>query len=85
MWLGAAWLVARKARAAGTKPPARPTNVTTTHELADTYTLTGVEDVTLGYMTRNHHRALSAHDAGLAAFRPCLSTKGRKPVGRLLP
>jgi len=46
-----------------------------TRQLADTYSLIALEDLTLAFMTANHHLALSAHDAGLAEFRQLLQYK----------
>jgi putative transposase len=46
-----------------------------TRQLADTYGLIALEDLTLSFMTANHHLALSAHDAGLATFRQLLEYK----------
>jgi transposase len=34
-----------------------------------------VEDLSLAFMTRNRHLALSAHDAGLGMLRPLLDYK----------
>jgi putative transposase len=44
-------------------------------ELVNTYGLIGIEDLTLGFMTRNEHLSLSAHDAGLGMFRQLLTYK----------
>ena len=49
-----------------------------TRELAETHTLIAVEDLTLSFMTRNHHVALSAHDAGLGLFRQLLESKAEE-------
>ena len=46
-----------------------------TRQLADTYSLIALEDLTLAFMTANHHLALSAHDAGLAEFQQLLAYK----------
>jgi putative transposase len=47
-------------------------------DLVDTYSLIGLEDLTLGFMTRNHHLALSAHDAGLGEFQQLLAYKAEE-------
>jgi putative transposase len=47
----------------------------TSRQLVDTYSVIGVEDLTLGFMTQNHHLALSAHDAALGMLRPMLAYK----------
>jgi len=47
----------------------------TTRQLVDAYTLIAIEDLSLGFMTHNHHLALSAHDAGLGMFRRMLESK----------
>lgn len=41
--------------------------------LARTYGLMALEDLDLGFMLRNHHLALSAHDAGLGFFQKRLA------------
>ena len=46
-----------------------------THALVDTYDVIAIEDLTLAFMTRNEHLALSAHDAGLGMFRQMLEYK----------
>lgn len=46
-----------------------------TRKLVDTYGLIALEDLTLAFMTANHHLALSAHDAGLAEFSQLLAYK----------
>jgi len=46
-----------------------------TRQLADTYSLIALEDLTLAFMTANHRLALSAHDAGLAEFQQLLAYK----------
>jgi putative transposase len=46
-----------------------------TRELANTYGLIALEDLTLKFMTANHHLALSAHDAGLGEFQQLLQYK----------
>ena len=47
----------------------------TTRKLADTYSFIAIEDLNLTFMTRNHHLALSASDAGLGIFRQLLTYK----------
>lgn len=47
----------------------------TTHKLVENYSLIAMEDLTLGFMTRNEHLALSAHDAALGEFRQLLEYK----------
>lgn len=47
----------------------------TTRNLVRNYGLIALEDLTLGFMTRNAHLALSAHDAGLGQFQLLLSYK----------
>jgi putative transposase len=49
-----------------------------TRNLVDTYGLIGLEDLTLDFMTRNHHLALSAHDAGLGEFQQLLRYKAEE-------
>ena len=49
-----------------------------TRELAETHTLMAIEDLTLSFMTHNHHIALSAHDAGLGLFRQLLESKAEE-------
>lgn len=49
-----------------------------TRQLADTYSLIALEDLTLAFMTANHHLALSAHDAGLAEFQQLLAYKAEE-------
>jgi len=46
-----------------------------TYWLVHTYGLIGLEDLKLGFMTRNLHLSLSAHDAGLGAFQTLLCYK----------
>lgn len=46
-----------------------------TRRLADTYAVIAIEDLTLAFMTRNQHLALSAHDAALGEFRQLLEYK----------
>ncbi len=47
----------------------------TTRQLVDTYSLLALENLTLKFMTANHHLALSAHDAGLGEFQQLLAYK----------
>ncbi len=47
----------------------------TTHRLIKNYSIVAIEDLPLGFMTRNEHLALSAHDAGLGEFRQLLEYK----------
>ncbi|GAB4576310.1 MAG: RNA-guided endonuclease TnpB family protein [Anaerolineae bacterium] len=44
-------------------------------QLADTYGMIALEDLTLAFMTANHRLALSTHDAGLAEFQQLLAYK----------
>jgi putative transposase len=46
-----------------------------TRDLTATYSLIALEDLTLTFMTANHHLALSAHDAGLGEFQYLLQYK----------
>ena len=46
-----------------------------TRQLVDTYGLIALEDLTLAFLTANHHLALSAHDAGLGEFQQLLAYK----------
>jgi putative transposase len=46
-----------------------------THSLVHSYGLMVLEDLSLDFMLRNQHLALSAHDAGLGLFRQCLDYK----------
>ncbi len=46
-----------------------------TRHLVDTYSLIALEDLTLKFMTSNHHLALSAYDAGLGEFQQLLAYK----------
>lgn len=46
-----------------------------TRALVDAYDVIAIEDLTLAFMTRNGHLALSAHDAGLGLFRQMLEYK----------
>jgi len=50
----------------------------TTSHLVKTYAVIALEDLALGFMTRNSHLALSAHDAGLALFRQLLTYKAEE-------
>ncbi len=49
-----------------------------TRQLADTYSLIALENLTLAFMTANRHLALSAHDAGLAEFQQLLAYKAEE-------
>ncbi len=49
-----------------------------TRQLANTYGLIALEELTLDFMTRNHHLALSAHDAGLGTFQQLLGYKAEE-------
>lgn len=49
-----------------------------TRELVATYSLIALEDLTLRFMTANHHLALSAHDAGLGEFQQLLRYKAEE-------
>jgi len=49
-----------------------------TRQLAGTYSLIALEDLTLAFMTANPHLALSAHDAGLAEFQHLLAYKAEE-------
>ena len=49
-----------------------------TRKLAYTHSLIAIEDLTLGFMTRNGHLALSAHDAALGQFRQLLAYKAEE-------
>ncbi|NLX10162.1 MAG: IS200/IS605 family element transposase accessory protein TnpB [Chloroflexi bacterium] len=49
-----------------------------TRQLAETYSLIALEDLTLAFLTTNHHLALSAHDAGLAEFQQLLAYKAEE-------
>ena len=47
----------------------------TTRELVDTYSQIALEDLTLKFMTANHHLALSTYDVGMAEFQQLLAYK----------
>lgn len=47
----------------------------TTRQLVNTYSVIALENLTLKFMTANHHLALSAHDAGLGQFQQLLAYK----------
>ena len=49
-----------------------------TREMAEKYRLIALEDLTLAFMTRNPHLALSAHDAGLGEFQQLLGYKAEE-------
>jgi len=49
-----------------------------TRQLVDTYGSIAIENLTLGFMTRNKHLALSAHDASLGEFRQLLEYKAEE-------
>jgi putative transposase len=55
-----------------------------TRDLVDAYSLIAIEDLTLGFMTRNHHLALSASDAGLGLFRQLLESKAEEAGSRVV-
>ena len=55
-----------------------------TRQLADTYSLIALEDLTLAFMTANHHLALSAHDAGLGEFQQLLAYKAEEAGTRVV-
>ncbi len=46
-----------------------------TRQLVDAYSVIALENLTLKFMTANHHLALSAHDAGLGEFQQLLAYK----------
>jgi putative transposase len=46
-----------------------------TRFLADNYGTIAIEDLSLGFMTRNDHLAQAAHDIGLGMFRNLLGYK----------
>jgi putative transposase len=56
-----------------------------TRKLANTYSLIAIEDLTLQFMTRNGHLALSAHDAALGTFRQMLGYKVEETGSQLVP
>ncbi|OGG46110.1 MAG: hypothetical protein A3F84_26835 [Candidatus Handelsmanbacteria bacterium RIFCSPLOWO2_12_FULL_64_10] len=47
----------------------------TTRKVVNKYSLVAIEDLTLGFMTKNPHLALSTSDAGLGMFRQLLCLK----------
>jgi putative transposase len=49
-----------------------------TYWLVHTYGQIALEKLSLGFMTRNRHLSLSAHDAGLGAFQELLEYKAAK-------
>lgn len=51
---------------------------TATRKLAYTHSLIAIEDLSLRFMTRNDHLALSAHDAALGQFRQLLTYKAEE-------
>ena len=56
----------------------------TTRKLTNTYSLIAIEDLTLSFMTHNHHLALSAYDASLGLFRQLLTYKVEETGTRLV-
>jgi len=46
-----------------------------TRSIVNEFDFIAIEDLSLSFMTRNHHLALSAHDAGLGMFRQFLAYK----------
>lgn len=49
-----------------------------TRQLVNEFDFIAIEDLNLTFMTRNHHLALSAYDAGLGMFRPFLTYKAEE-------
>lgn len=49
-----------------------------TTALSQTYGAIAVEDLNIAFMLKNHHLALSAHDAAIGMFRPLLAYKVEK-------
>jgi len=56
----------------------------TTRQLAEDYSLIAVENLTLDFMIKNPHLALSAADAGLGMFRQLLSYKVEETGSRIV-
>ena len=56
----------------------------TARRLVNTYSLIALEDLTLHFMTANHHLALSAHDAGLGEFQQLLTYKAESAGTRVV-
>ena len=56
----------------------------TTRELVNAYSLIAIEDLPLGFMTHNHHLALSAHDASLGMFRQMIEYKAEEAGTRIV-
>jgi len=55
-----------------------------TRQLVDTYRLIALEDLTLNFMTANHHLALSTYDAGLSEFQQLLAYKAESAGTRIV-
>ena len=55
-----------------------------TRQLADTYSLIAIEDLTLKFMLKNPHLALSASDAGLGEFQQLLRYKVEETGGEVV-
>lgn len=56
----------------------------TTQQLANTYSLIAIEDLTLKFMLSNSHLALSASDAGLGEFQQLLRYKVEETGGEVV-
>ena len=57
----------------------------TTRQIVEAYGLVGLEDLSLSFMTHNHHLSLSAHDAGLGEFRQLLAYKAEEAGVQVVP